>query len=201
MDNKRKDVQFLMTEYARIVDDEVVEIRQIDLDNIPLHKRDWWKPVIYAYGPIAKKDILADSVVVTKQEEPLDDLKASLKQMVDADAEEIRLKYITPGVGMSITYREKLEQAEEVIAQGQAAIDALDSAQAIAAYPTLAASIGIEAASLWNCAQTVIAQYQAWAILSHEIEKRRLGGKKVISESTDNTSAQAAYDAISWAGL
>jgi len=131
----------------------------------------------------------------------LDDLKLKLKRNIDQTAEEIRLKHITPGVGMSLTYREKLEQAEEVIAQGQQAIDAMDSAQEIATYPTLAASVGIEAATLWGCAQTVIAKYQAWATLSHEIEKRRLGGKKSIADASDYASAQAAYDAVSWAGL
>lgn len=140
-------------------------------------------------------------IEVSPPEQPLNELKIILIKRVDSDAEQIRLKYITSGTGMSMTYREKLEQAEEVIAKGQAAIDALDSQTQIVTYPTLAASVGIEAASLWDCAQTVIAKYQAWATLSHEIEKRRLGGKKAISEAADNASAQAAYDAVSWAGL
>jgi hypothetical protein len=31
---------------ARILDGEIVELRDISFDDIPLHKRDWWKPVV-----------------------------------------------------------------------------------------------------------------------------------------------------------
>lgn len=41
----------------------------------------------------------------------LEDVKSSLKRQIDVDAEEERLKYITPGVGQSLTYQEKVIQA------------------------------------------------------------------------------------------
>lgn len=125
-------------------------------------------------------------------------LKTHLDSRIDSDAEVVRLRYITPGAGMAMTYREKLEQAENVLAGGQEAADALTEEDARSAYPTLAASIGIEASSLWACAQLVWAKYQAWAQVSHDIEKARLGGKSAVAASSDHDSARAAYAAVTW---
>ncbi len=130
--------------------------------------------------------------------ETLDEVKARLRAMVDVEAEVYRLKFITPGVGQAMTYQEKRDQAEQVIADGQAAADALNEQQRTLAYPTLAASVGIEAQSLWDCANLVRVQYEAWATLSNFIEKKRLAGKAAISTAADEASAQAAYDAIVW---
>ena len=65
-------------------------------------------------------------------------------------------------------------------------------------FPTLSASVGIEAATLWDAALLVIARYEAWATISHSIERAKLGGKKAISDASDAAAAQAAYEAIIW---
>ena len=131
----------------------------------------------------------------------LADEKTRLKLAVDEDAERIRLKYITPGDGMMMTYREKLEQAEHANAQGQAAIDAMTTVEGEAAYPTLSASVGIEADSLWDCAQLVLTTYQSWATLSHNIEKIRLAGKKAIDDAASVDDVRTAYQSIDWGAL
>lgn len=128
----------------------------------------------------------------------LADLKAQLAVRIDGDAEAVRLRYVTPGAGMAMTYREKLEQAENVLAGGQELADGLSEGEARSAYPTLAASIGIEADTLWQCAQLVWAKYQAWAQISHDIEKARLAGKAAVAASSDHDSARAAYAAVTW---
>jgi len=125
-------------------------------------------------------------------------LKAQLSKAVDEDAERFRLRYITPGAGMAMTYMEKRDQANAVHAMGQEAANALTEAERVAQFPTLAASVGIEAATLWDCAQLVIAKSEAWADLSHVIERTRLLGKKSISDASDAASARAAYEAIAW---
>lgn len=124
--------------------------------------------------------------------------KDRLKKQVDFDAELIRLRYITPGSGMAMTYAEKRDQAAAVHAAGEAAANALTADQARDAYPTLAASIGVEAPTLWACAQLVIAKAEAWADLSYSIERVRMVGKKAISDASDAAAAQAAYEAIAW---
>ncbi len=125
-------------------------------------------------------------------------LKDQLSKRVDEDAERVRLRYITHGVGQSMTYLEKHNQAIAVEALGETAANALSEQDRAAQFPTLAASVGIEAPTLWACAQLVILQYEAWAALSHVIERTRLLGKKSISDASDAAAAQAAYEAIAW---
>jgi hypothetical protein len=130
--------------------------------------------------------------------DPLIGIKARLKATVDADAERVRLRYITPGVGQSMTYLEKHNQAVAVEAMGQDSANALSEHDRTAQFPTLAASVGIEAATLWDCAQIVVQNYEAWAALSNQIERTRLMSKRSISLASDAAAAQAAYEAITW---
>lgn len=157
-----------------------------------------WKlvPRHYAYSHSAAGPTFAtDKVVVTGA---LAALKSKLKTRVDDDAETVRLRYITAGVGQSMTYLEKHNQAIAVEALGETAANALSEQDRAAQFPTLAASVGIEAPTLWACAQLVILKYEAWAALSHVIERTRLLGKKSISDASDAAAAQAAYEAIAW---
>lgn len=125
-------------------------------------------------------------------------VKGKFKARVDDDAERVRLKYLTPGSGMAMTYAEKRDQANAVHGMGQAAANALSEAERVAQFPTLAASVGLEADTLWDCAQLVIGKAEAWADLSNVIERTRLLGKKSISNASDAASSKAAYEAIVW---
>ena len=157
-----------------------------------------WKlvPRMWTYGQTAAGPTFAtDQVIVTGE---IAALKAKLKLEVDDAAERTRLRYITPGVGQSMTYLEKHNQAIAVEALGEAAANALSEQDRSAQFPTLAASVGIEVPTLWACAQLVILKYEAWAALSHVIERTRLLGKKSISDASDAAAAQAAYEAIAW---
>lgn len=147
---------------------------------------------------LAKAYIAAGGVVAAWSDVPLAALKTQLKSRVDADAEATRLRYITPGDGMMLTYTEKHAQARAVVTLGQAAANALTATERGDQFPTLDASVGIEAATLWDCAQLVIARYEAFADLSAVIERTRLSGKKLISDASDAASARAAYEAITW---
>lgn len=127
-----------------------------------------------------------------------DSVKALLKIRVDTDAETQRARYITPGAGMALTYQEKHAQARAVNQLGETASNALTEAERFDLFPTLAASVGTEAATLWAAAQTVIQRYEAYADISYGIERARLAGKKAISEATTADAASAAYGAITW---
>ena len=125
-------------------------------------------------------------------------LKATLRKQVDTDAERIRLKYITDGSGMAMTYQEKHAQALAVVALGEVPANALTAEQRTASYPTLAASVGLEAATLLDCAQLVLTKYAQFAALSNAIEGTRLAGKKAIADAADVAAVKAAYNAIVW---
>lgn len=123
-------------------------------------------------------------------------IKSDLKASVDVDAEVCRQRYMTPGAGMAMTYTEKFAQAKAVHDLGHDAANALSDAEL--QFPTLAASVGIEAPTLWDCAQLVIDKYEQFAALSGIIERARLSGKKAISDASDADSARAAYEGITW---
>ena len=124
--------------------------------------------------------------------------RSTLLSQVDADAERVRLRYITPGAGMAMTYIEKRDQANAVHGMGQQAANALTEQERTEQFPTLAASVGLEAPTLWDCAILVIQRAEAWATLSNAIERTRFAGKKAISDASDAAAARAAYEAITW---
>lgn len=121
---------------------------------------------------------------------PLEEAKANLAGDIDRQAETCRLKYITAGSGMAMTYQEKLAQARAVLEIGAGA--------KAADYPTLAASIGVEAKSLAECAQLVVSKYEQFAQLSGLIERERLVAKKGIKEASDLDETLEAYEAATW---
>lgn len=142
-------------------------------------------------------EIVASGVVVAPYQVPLSDKQKYLDR-VDADAEACRLRYITPGAGMAMTYQEKFAQAQAVAAMGAAAADALTQAERESQFPTLSASVGLEAPTLSECADLVLARYAAFAQLSLVIERTRLQGKAFISAASDGAAVVAAYEALTW---
>ena len=186
---------------ARIENGAIAETREIDIAAIPEHKRGPWRPVVIeGDGPTEAQIVEADRLRIVRSwtAEQLSGLKQRLLVAVDEAAERVRLRYITPGPGMVMTYQEKHAQARAVDGLGQGAANALSAQEAQAQFPTLAASVGIEAATLWDCAQLVIQRYEAFATLSYGIEQARLQGKAAVAAATTAAEAQAAHDAVTW---
>jgi hypothetical protein len=190
-------------QYARCDGDTVIELREIE--TIPPHKASLWRPVVIEGNGSIETTTVEDSRVLIQRSEPeappaptLPEVKARLIFMVDADAEKTRLRYITPGAGQAMTYLEKHNQAVAVHELGQSSANALTDAEYRSMFPTLAASVGVEAPTLWDAAQLVIARYEAWATISYAIERAKLAGKKAISDASDAAAARAAYEAITW---
>lgn len=153
--------------------------------------------VIFPRGAIkfCSPQELADMEITWVDPEPepapvidLEWLKGELSKSIDSQAEEIRLRFITPGAGMAMTYQEKLAQARAFQANGGAPED----------YPFLAASIGIEAPDLASVAAVVVNRYTAWAQIGAQIEAVRLSAKKAIAEAADVASTRAAAEGIDW---
>lgn len=124
--------------------------------------------------------------------------KAAYQKKIDADAETARLQFITPGSGMALTYQEKFAQAQAVAQMGAAAANALAAQDREEQFPTLSASVGIEAGTLYDCAQLVLARYAVFAQASLAIERARLAGKAAVAAAQDLTAARAAYEAVTW---
>lgn len=125
-------------------------------------------------------------------------LKAELCTKVDEAAEAERLKYITPGSGMVLTYQEKFAQAVAVEQMGEAAANAMSVDQRLLDFPILSASVGLDADTLWDCAVLVRERYTLFAQLANGIERARLHGKAQIRAATTVQGVRAAYEAIAW---
>ena len=130
----------------------------------------------------------------------LDETKESLKLKIDAAAEQERLKYITNGVGQSMTYQAKFEQAVDYskkYATHQADpknVTAPDENE----FPLLQASIGIDGSSMIEVAETVTYAYAVWEKIGAAIEGIRLKAKAAIGEAKSEEAAQAVFASIKW---
>lgn len=194
---------------ARIYDGAIAEQRDLSLADVPPHKRGNWLPVEGeppAYdarietisGPvhvIESGRVLRQWTITPRD---LAAVKSDLTRRVDDDAEIVRLRYLTPGSGMAMVYQEKFAQAQAVNAMGETAANAISQIDREAQFPTMAASVGIEAPSLWDCAQLVLAKYAAFAALSLVIERARLTAKSQIAAASTVQSVRDAYEAIAW---
>lgn len=130
----------------------------------------------------------------------LAETKNELKSRVDAAAETERLKYITAGVGQSMTYTEKFNQAVEYSKKYAAHANAPKNEPEPNDndYLLLKAGLGIDGATLIEVAETVTYAYAVWQKIGAAIEATRLESKAAIENAKTARDAQAVFDAIKW---
>lgn len=130
----------------------------------------------------------------------LAETKEALKARVDAAAENERLKYITAGVGQSMTYQTKFEQAVDYSKKYAAHI--ADPKNVTPPdeneYPLLQASIGIDGSSMIEVAETVTYAFAIWEKIGAAIEGIRLKAKAAIADAKTEEAAQAVFASIKW---
>ena len=130
----------------------------------------------------------------------LAETKNELKSRVDAAAETERLKYITAGVGQSMTYGEKFNQAVEYSKKYAAHtadpknVNPPDENE----FPLLQASIGIDGSSMIEVAETVTYAFALWEKIGAAIEGIRLKAKAAIGDAKTEEEAQAVFASIKW---
>ncbi len=145
----------------------------------------------YQERGIAMPSCDGTTVTLTRDWQPLPvaQVQATLTSRIDAVAEGIRAKYLTPGSGQAFTYLQKLAEARAYLA----AAKPVDSD-----YPLLNASLGIEGATIADVAAMVTKIAALWTVIAAAIETARLGGKAAIGASLDVEAALAAFNAIKW---
>lgn len=150
------------------------------------------------YSPSATEEQRGAAAAVVASFDVLESVKKTMSRRVDDDAEQVRNRYLTPGAGMALTYQEKFAQAQAVMNLGRETANALSELDREAQFPTLAASVGIEAPTLADAANLVLERYAAFARLSFHIERQRLAGKSAIQAAASKDDVDAAYRAITW---
>ena len=130
----------------------------------------------------------------------LAETKEALKSRVDAAAENERLKYITAGVGQSMTYTEKFNQAVDYSKKYAAhANDPKNEPEPNDNdYLLLKAGLGIDGKTLIEVAETVTYAYAIWQKIGAAIEATRLESKASIENAKTPEEAQAVFDTIKW---
>lgn len=193
-----------MKNFARIVDGVVVEIvtlpkslKPTDIFSANL-TGDWlavpenvepnwlYDGKTFAAPPTIEVDLLA--------------LKTTIKNQIDVAAENERLKYITAGVGQSMTYQTKFEQAVDY--SKKYAAHTADPKNVTTPdeneYPLLRASIGIDGSSMIEVAETVTYAFALWEKIGAAIEGIRLKAKAAIGEAKSEEEAEAILSAVQW---
>jgi hypothetical protein len=126
--------------------------------------------------------------VIELDQGKLAEVKTKLKAQLDEAAETQRMKSLTAGEGQTIVYQMKLMEAQAV-RMGETNP---------ANVPLLAASIGVEAATLADCAALIMAKWNSWKATAGKIEQARLAGKKAIDAAGSIQKAAEAFDAVTW---
>jgi hypothetical protein len=117
-------------------------------------------------------------------------LRAAMRSAIDADAERCRLRYLTPGMGQSMVYQQKAAEADALLAAG--------GDPDPAAYPILAASLGIEADTITDIAHLVIGTRMAWTVIAAQIEAVRLGAKQALDQADDPLELRRIRNEAQW---
>ncbi len=117
----------------------------------------------------------------------LSELKTELQNKVDADAEKVRLQYITAGSGQALVYELKEREAKALKAGGEIG-------------PHLAAESRLRGLTVDQIADLILATAAGWRMISAEIDALRLATKDAIAIAPDHLSARAAAT-IDWRPL
>jgi hypothetical protein len=131
-------------------------------------------------------------VLATKTLAPL---KAAAIRKIDIEAEQVRLRVLTPGAGQALVYEAKRREASEFK-------HAHDTGQNpnVAQYPLVQAEIGITAPTAIEVAQTILALAQQWSSFAGLIEAARLGAKRAVELATTPAAIETA-STVSWPQL
>ena len=147
-----------------------------------------------------RKWVAGEVVEYTPPEPPLSEIKKQLKQQVDMAAENERLKYITSGVGQSMTYQEKYNQAVDYSKKYTAHKQAPDELPEPNEkdYLLLKASLWIDGDTLIEVAETITYSYAIWQQIGAAIEAKRLETKALIDEAKNNAEAKSIFETMKW---
>ena len=160
--------------------------------------KEQWKEFLRNQG--LRKWVAGKVVEYIPPEPPISEIKKQLKQQVDIDAERERLKYITSGVGQSMTYQEKYNQAvdysKKYIAHKQAPDELPEPNEND--YLLLKASLGIDGNTLIEVAETVTYSFAIWQQIGAAIEAKRLETKALIDEAESVAEAKSIFETIKW---
>lgn len=121
-------------------------------------------------------------------EENLDELRAAAVIKIDRSAEAFRLQFITPGVGQSMAYQQKLEEARAKVANGSIADSEI---------PHIVVEAQATGMSKGDKAAEIIETFRGWQQVSAGIEGKRMAAKAAVQEAETADQIRAA-STVDW---
>lgn len=134
----------------------------------------------------AVMETVADAVVIA--EINLEPVRQAIYRKIDQEAEEFRLKFITPGAGQAVTYIWKSMEAQAWLADNSAAVPIIE-AEAVA--------LGVPVAAV---VQEVMVAMGQWKAMGAAIEGARRGAKKAVAAATNVAEIHTA-GTVNWQSL
>jgi hypothetical protein len=130
---------------------------------------------------------------------PIAEAQTAAAAIVDNQAEQTRLQFITPGFGQMLVYQQKAFEAQAFMTAypTDAAYTAANPAPTAAQYPLLFDEVGITAPDAWGVAQVIMTAQAQWLGLAAVIERMRLLAKQQIAAATTQQQISAAMN-IPW---
>jgi hypothetical protein len=108
--------------------------------------------------------------IEVKKFDSLEEAKVAAGKRIDEEAEEVRLKYLTPGAGQAMEYMEARAEAERYLLDPSGDFPFLQS-DITAGYAT----------TLTEAATNILIATNLWKAMGSQIRDLRLEGKKAIS--------------------
>lgn len=130
--------------------------------------------------------IIVPQAVVQTPEINLDVLRAYLAANIDAQAEQVRQQFLTPGAGQGMTYIRKEMEARAWMVDNQAAT------------PFLTVEAAARGMTLAELAAEVIQLADAWVSIGSTIEGLRMGAKTTIARAVTFGEVVLASE-VEWA--
>jgi len=133
-------------------------------------------------------ELLPPDAPLPDEDELLELKRKRAKAFVDQEAENQRMKYITPGDGQAIVYAKKAQEVQQY---------RLDQNPDPKNYPLLTASLGIDGDTLEDIASVVESIELQWKKVAADIERKRLLAKRSIQNSASIEDIEKAA-MITW---
>lgn len=138
---------------------------------------------VYAFADIA----VARQVAPEEVQSRMGPARDAAKLRIDAAAEAIRLRYITPGSGQAMAYLQKHKEAVAFLADEQ-----IEEAE----IPAIVAEVGITGTTKYEVAQVIVNMEAIWRQASAQIDSARLAAKNAVSAAATQQDIEAAEAAF-----
>lgn len=143
---------------------------------------------VYQQLPDGAALVVVPQGVIATPELNLDLLRGYLALRIDAEAETIRQRFLTPGAGQAMTYQRKEVEARAWLIENRTAT------------PFLSAEASARGMTVADLAPEVIQLADAWVAIGAGIEGLRMGAKAAVGRAI-SLGAIVAASKVNWSAL